>query len=789
MRSDKKSETAVPEKEVRRDGYKNLLSKYGTEDDVSENYRFESGEPVTDIELTINYEENGLFSKIIDIPSDDAVSSGFSYGLSDLDIEKYINDSLDNLDFEEKASTAIKWSRLYGGALMVMVIDDGKGLEDPVDWDSIRGIDELLVFERPLVNPDYNNIYQRKIGEKHSKFGMPEFYDISPIYGSPFRVHESRCLLFKNGILPSMSTRTEYRFFGMPEYMKIHKDLQRTVTSHGNGVKMLDRAVQAIYKMKDLADLLSTDEGTEQVLERLRLIDMAKGIINSIAIDADGEEYDFKNITFTGVKDIIDATCNMLSAITEIPQTKLFGRSPAGENATGEGDMENYYKFVNKIQKLNLKNNLGTLIDIILIVGKAAGEFDEIPDYVLEFNPLWSLSETEQANVDKTKADTELVKAQTAQAYVDMQALDASEIRKRLAESGEFTINDVLDEDDGDWNEIEEQTPAVSEQPQDNTELPAQEQPAEQTDSQSEPITPTGCGVIVVQDGRILIGTRKDNGLICGPGGHIEPGEKAIEAAVRETREEFGINIDAEKLIPIGVVTDTSGQYCPSEIFLCTEFFGIPICFNAEMEEARFETMANIHKQNLFLPFELSLRKLSYALQAINTDAKSKGKDVEFRMINGRPVPIGENGEPMFGGLKDKGEEKNTSKENNKPKKQIKNSEKEKKSLNESSNRGIIYAEETISSYIGEPKKLGQTTHKEKYDDFVEHGVEVKPLAKGSLKGKPYEDGGGYKVNGEQDGKYMQYHPESESHHGGEYYKVSSGKTGTKRYDMDGNEI
>lgn len=656
MQSDEKKEIAdVPEKEVRRDGYKNLLNKYGTEDDVSEHYRFESSEPVTDIELTINYEENGLFSKIIDIPADDAVSSGFSYGLSDMDMEKYINDSLDELDFEEKASTAIKWSRLYGGALMIMVIDDGGELTDPVNKDNIRGIDELLVFERPLVTPDYNSIYQSKVGEKKSKFGMPEFYDISPIYGSPFRVHESRCLLFKNGILPSMSTRTEYRFFGMPEYAKIHKDLQRTVTSHGNGAKLLDRAVQAVYKMKDLADLLTTEEGEDQVLERLRIIDLAKGIINSIAIDADGEEYDFKTVTFTGVKDIIDATCNMLSAITEIPQTKLFGRSPAGENATGEGDMENYYKFVNKIQKLNLKNNLGTLIDIILLIGKYKGEFDEIPDYVLEFNPLWSLSETEQANVDKTKADTELVKAQTAQVYVDMQALDANEIRKRLAESGEFTINDVLDEDDEDWNEIEEQAPAAPEQPAEAPKVPEAGQSVEQVDAQIEPIMPTGCGVIVVHDGRILVGTRKDNGLVCGPGGHIEPGEKPVEAAVRETREEFGINIDAEKLIPLGVVAGMPNEYSPSEVFLCTEFFGKPLCFNTEMEDARFEAMADIRKESLFLPFALSLQELLNTLQAVNVDAKSGGKKQEFRMINGHPVPIGENGEPIFNNPKESG--------------------------------------------------------------------------------------------------------------------------------------
>ena len=57
------------------------------------------------------------------------------------------------------------------------------------------------------------------------------------------------------------------------------------------------------------------------------------------------------------------------------------------------------------------------------------------------------------------------------------------------------------------------------------------------------------------------------------------------------------------------------------------------------------------------------------------------------------------------------------------------------------------------------PETLGDTTPKEKYDDFVEHGANVKPLSRGNLKGISYEDGGGYKVNGTEDGQYLQYHP------------------------------
>ena len=48
----------------------------------------------------------------------------------------------------------------------------------------------------------------------------------------------------------------------------------------------------------------------------------------------------------------------------------------------------------------------------------------------------------------------------------------------------------------------------------------------------------------VVKDGRVLL-IRKKRGLgagkINGPGGKIEPGETALEAAIRETQEEIGV--------------------------------------------------------------------------------------------------------------------------------------------------------------------------------------------------------------------------------------------------------
>lgn len=441
----------------RRDGYVNLLNKYGTAQDNTTAYFFEGEPTVPDMDLARHYEGEGLFAKIIDTPAEEAVKHGFELGINNPDIESFITDSLDELDWEEKAATAIKWARLYGGSLIVMLVDDGRGLEQPLDWKNIRSIDELRVYERAVVQPDYTNIYnydpKDPARRTTSKFGMPEYYHVFSAYGT-FTVHESRCLIFRNGILPEYITQSYYRFWGIPEYIRIKRALRETITAHGDAVKLLERSVQAIYKMKNLAQLLATSDGEDQVLKRLQVIDMARGILNSISIDAEGEDYSFQTFQLSGVKDVIDSTCNMLSALTSIPQTILFGRSPAGQNSTGESDLENYYNYVERIQKLMLRGNLKTLIDVILQAGLASGKIPEIPDYKLKFSPLWSMSDTEQATVKNTNAQTSQIKAQTAQMYVDMGALDPSEVRRGLADSGEFIIEDLLDDQDveeEDW--------------------------------------------------------------------------------------------------------------------------------------------------------------------------------------------------------------------------------------------------------------------------------------------------------------------------------------------------
>lgn len=74
----------------------------------------------------------------------------------------------------------------------------------------------------------------------------------------------------------------------------------------------------------------------------------------------------------------------------------------------------------------------------------------------------------------------------------------------------------------------------------------------------SAPGIPTGVHVIFEQAGRVLLMRRANTGFFDGlfslPGGHVEPDESVVMAAIREMREELGVVVSAEDLRPVGVV-------------------------------------------------------------------------------------------------------------------------------------------------------------------------------------------------------------------------------------------
>jgi 8-oxo-dGTP pyrophosphatase MutT (NUDIX family) len=91
-----------------------------------------------------------------------------------------------------------------------------------------------------------------------------------------------------------------------------------------------------------------------------------------------------------------------------------------------------------------------------------------------------------------------------------------------------------------------------------------------------------GCAAVIFDAARekILLTRRADNGRWCLPGGRMEPGESAAEAAAREVWEETGLRVAITRLI--GIYTDPNIVVSYRD---CRRFQIIAMCFEAKILE------------------------------------------------------------------------------------------------------------------------------------------------------------------------------------------------------------
>jgi 8-oxo-dGTP pyrophosphatase MutT (NUDIX family) len=79
-------------------------------------------------------------------------------------------------------------------------------------------------------------------------------------------------------------------------------------------------------------------------------------------------------------------------------------------------------------------------------------------------------------------------------------------------------------------------------------------------------VVPAASAVVADTDGRLLMAKRTDNELWSIPGGGLKPGETIAETAIRETKEETGIDIEVVSLIGIYTNPQHVVEYSDGEV-------------------------------------------------------------------------------------------------------------------------------------------------------------------------------------------------------------------------------
>ena len=298
----------------------------------------------------------------------------------------------------------LRWGRLFGGAAGVMVID---GQEDMLE----EKLDLRMVmpgsFKGIIIADRWNGVYpDLELVEDMADpdFGLPKWYNFTMSAqgdATAIKVHHSRVLRFVGRDLPYIERMTE-QYWGASELEHVFTELNKRNTTSENVANLVFQANMRTYKMADLGQLLATTNAQTQ--KRLyEVLQMQNFLMSNMGMNVMDREDDFQtnSYTFTGLSDIYDAFMNDIAGAAEIPATRLFGRSPAGMNATGESDLMNYYDKVAQLQEAKLRPIFDKLMPVLFMSGLGG-----VPDdWDIEFNPVAETSEQEKAGLVQQSAN------------------------------------------------------------------------------------------------------------------------------------------------------------------------------------------------------------------------------------------------------------------------------------------------------------------------------------------------------------------------------------------------
>jgi len=431
------------------DGWANVVTGLGLSRDKRLGMQFQGAPGVSHQKELLEglYHGDDLVGRIIDLIPQEMyrawidMTAGGGDVATEAETAGMILQELDALGAQRAFTEAEVWARLYGGAVILMGVDDGQEPQEPVNVELVKSVGWLTVMDR--FDVEVNTVY---LDPFEDKFGLPETYRLSG--GTDVRgtneasdslgavIHESRCIRF-DGVRTSRRKRRSNNGWGdsvLERYIDVIRDFQG---ASGGMMHLLTDFSQAVFKIKGLAKALASDKDN-LVIKRLQMLDVARSMVRAVPLDADAEEFERAGAGVAGLGEVYDRMMMRLSAATGIPVTLLFGRSPAGMNATGESDIRLFYDYIASLQETQTRPRLEYLIELMLNAddGPTGGNAPE--SWNFEFNPLWQESAKEKAETRRliSVADTN---------YVNTGVLTADEVAESRFGGETYSPETMLD--------------------------------------------------------------------------------------------------------------------------------------------------------------------------------------------------------------------------------------------------------------------------------------------------------------------------------------------------------
>lgn len=245
------------------------------------------------------------------------------------------------------------------------------------------------------------------------------------------RVHRTRLLTFVGREVPDL-LKPAYSFGGISLSQQVKPTVDNWLRTR-QSVSDLVNAFSVMVLKTNMGNTLGVADAS--VLDRAELFNDIRDNRGLMILNKDTEEFMNVSAQIAGLSDLQAQSQEHMAALPGIPLVKFFGLQPKGLNASSDGEMRSFFDWIASYNEHG-RPILEAIVNFIQL--NRFGEVDS--EITIEFEPLWSMSDKELAEVRKIEADTD-------QVLVDTQAISPAEVRKKIADDPE-SVYHGLDIDD-----------------------------------------------------------------------------------------------------------------------------------------------------------------------------------------------------------------------------------------------------------------------------------------------------------------------------------------------------
>lgn len=402
------------------DSMQNFAAALGIGTDNLSSYTTYGFNPISRVRTLLEWIHRGswLGGVAVDLVADDMTRAGINInGELEPDQIQELEEEAVTLGIWNSINDAIKWARLYGGCIAVMLIE-GQDMSTPMRLETV-GKDQfkgLLVLDRWMVDPSLNDLVQ----DLGPSLGLPKYYRVTtdaPAYIGK-KIHYSRVIRLEGIRLPYWQ-RVMENLWGISVIERLYDRMVAFDSATTGAAQLVYKAFLRTYKIKGLAEAISSGGVfLNSVIKQVQFMRQQQSIEGITVIDSEDEFESTSHAAFSGLSDALLQFGQQLAGALQIPLVRLFGQSPAGLNSSGESDLRTYYDGINQQQVRYL---LVGMTKIYRLMAQSLGM--KVPKgFGISFKPLWQLTEPEKAEIAERITNT-VIAARDAGLISDQSAL------------------------------------------------------------------------------------------------------------------------------------------------------------------------------------------------------------------------------------------------------------------------------------------------------------------------------------------------------------------------------